>query len=308
MPSVVQVHEATLRPEFTPAGWAGRRVAVKVQRQGIGPVRVRVVLSESHHARVGRMTCGLPNDVWQVLRQDLANLLVMLMFTKKIPAMTDMTGVVEAFTAEVNAFGQPCGRRARLSSSRSRSYCRCGFSQGCSRQVVNELDFEREVGHQEYASSRLVRHATAGYQRVLVPKVHPQVCQPAAAAHGRVAVFRRRRGPLRVTRGGATQLRGPKAFAMEFVPGLKLTGATVEALSVGERTRVMSAIIDAFASMIYLDGEFHCDPHPGNLVRKCTASSRLVRYQICMTRFMRTIRWSCRATTASAGRCSGRRC
>lgn len=28
----------------------------------------------------------------------------------------------------------------------------------------------------------------------------------------------------------------------------------------------MSAVINNFASMIYLDGEFHADPHPGNLM------------------------------------------
>ena len=41
---------------------------------------------------------------------------------------------------------------------------------------------------------------------------------------------------------------------------------TVAMMPVADRTRCMTAVINNFAKMIYIDGEFHADPHPGNLL------------------------------------------
>jgi len=46
-----------------------------------------------------------------------------------------------------------------------------------------------------------------------------------------------------------------------------------EMLSVEERTQVMERVVAAFAHMMYVDGLFQADPHPGNiLLHRATAA------------------------------------
>lgn len=111
--SIAQVHKATLSATKFTGKWAGAQVAVKVQHTGIEPI----------------------------IKQDCDNLLTMLGFTARVPAMMDMTSVMQAYADE----------------------------------VMLELDFLREVSAQERANGCVHEFArTDGLDnRVLIPPVHP---------------------------------------------------------------------------------------------------------------------------------------
>lgn len=59
------------------------------------------------------------------------------------------------------------------------------------------------------------------------------------------------------------ELSTPRVFVMEFIRGTKITSITKERFDVG---KVVDTGLDAVFQMIYVDGFFHGDLHPGNLL------------------------------------------
>lgn len=55
-------------------------------------------------------------------------------------------------------------------------------------------------------------------------------------------------------------------LVMEFLPGLPPNNPAVQALSSTERDRIIDIGADAIIQMLYKDGFFHADLHPGNLL------------------------------------------
>jgi ubiquinone biosynthesis protein len=57
-----------------------------------------------------------------------------------------------------------------------------------------------------------------------------------------------------------------RVLTMEFVEGDKIVDALASAERVKEREDAVRVATQAFLHMIFKDGFFHCDPHPGNLL------------------------------------------
>jgi ubiquinone biosynthesis protein len=61
-------------------------------------------------------------------------------------------------------------------------------------------------------------------------------------------------------------LTGPNVLTMEFFDGVKPDSAEARALSAEERERLIDLGASAIIRMLYRDGFFHADLHPGNLI------------------------------------------
>lgn len=100
--------------------------------------------------------------------------------------------------------------------------------------ILGEMDYEREGRAAEEMAANLARDIDlAG--RIRVPRIHWDLC--------------RRR-----------------VLAMEFVPGARINDRArlaEQGHSIEESVRWVSR---AFCQMLFRDGFFHCDPHPGNLL------------------------------------------
>jgi ubiquinone biosynthesis protein len=57
-----------------------------------------------------------------------------------------------------------------------------------------------------------------------------------------------------------------RVLAMEFVPGVKINDPALEAGTSVSREQLVARASRAFLHMMFRDGFFHCDPHPGNLI------------------------------------------
>lgn len=58
----------------------------------------------------------------------------------------------------------------------------------------------------------------------------------------------------------------PRVLTMECVSGIKITDTADLDLHAYDRRRIASNLTRAFLTMVLIDGFFHADPHPGNLV------------------------------------------
>jgi predicted unusual protein kinase regulating ubiquinone biosynthesis (AarF/ABC1/UbiB family) len=99
-----------------------------------------------------------------------------------------------------------------------------------SKYVTLELDFENEA-----RNSRQIRANLAGRSDVVVPEI-------------------------------VTALSTDKVLVMEYLPGIKITD--VEALEAAgiDKQAVARVLSEVFCQQILVDGFFHADPHPGNLL------------------------------------------
>jgi ubiquinone biosynthesis protein len=57
-----------------------------------------------------------------------------------------------------------------------------------------------------------------------------------------------------------------RVLAMEFVPGVKINHPDAARVAGLPREQLVAVAARAFLHMIFRDGFFHCDPHPGNLI------------------------------------------
>ena len=56
-----------------------------------------------------------------------------------------------------------------------------------------------------------------------------------------------------------------RVLTTEFIDGAKVTDfAALEALGLDRRT-VAERVVSAYCRMIFVDGVYHADPHPGNM-------------------------------------------
>lgn len=96
--------------------------------------------------------------------------------------------------------------------------------------TLNELDFRLEAKNQ--------KHAAATVREANVNVIIPEVCDELVAE---------------------------KAMAMEYVDGVRLEHVETELPEV-DKTSLIFALVDHFGVQFSLDGHFHADPHPGNLM------------------------------------------
>lgn len=54
-----------------------------------------------------------------------------------------------------------------------------------------------------------------------------------------------------------------KLLVLEFIRGVKITDAAVPR---AQRARLVEGVVRAYSHMLYVDGLFNCDPHPGNIL------------------------------------------
>lgn len=62
------------------------------------------------------------------------------------------------------------------------------------------------------------------------------------------------------------QYSGRSVLCMEFFDGIKRNGSLANQLSAKERSRILDLGISSVVQMLFHDGFFHADPHPGNLI------------------------------------------
>lgn len=114
--------------------------------------------------------------------------------------------------------------------------------------TLNELDFRLEAANQTRAAKAV---SEAGVQ-VLVPQVVPQL------------VARR-------------------AMAMDYVDGEPLA-RVADTLSQADKDQIVTNLVDHFAVQFTVDGHFHADPHPGNLlVERRTKKLVVLDWGMCVT-------------------------
>ncbi len=105
------------------------------------------------------------------------------------------------------------------------------------RTLLRELDYEEEARNLETLGSNL-----AGYEHVFVPRPF--------ASHTTSRVL-----------------------TMDFVEGKKITALTPEERARVDGPRLAEEILNAYIQQICIDGFFHADPHPGNIL--CTRDGKL---------------------------------
>ncbi|HEX2079097.1 MAG TPA: AarF/UbiB family protein [Longimicrobium sp.] len=99
------------------------------------------------------------------------------------------------------------------------------------RRIADEMDFRKEAAY-----ARAIRERFAGNPRVIVPRVIDGM------------VHRR-------------------ALVLEFVEGTRVDQIDpLVAAGVVDPERVVDAVVEAYIQMMLVDGLFHADPHPGNLL------------------------------------------
>jgi predicted unusual protein kinase regulating ubiquinone biosynthesis (AarF/ABC1/UbiB family) len=99
------------------------------------------------------------------------------------------------------------------------------------RRIADEMDFRKEAAY-----CRAIGGKFAGNPRVVVPRVIDGM------VHRRTLV-------------------------LEYVEGTRVDQiAPLVAVGVVDPERVMSAVVEAYIQMMLVDGIFHADPHPGNLL------------------------------------------
>jgi ubiquinone biosynthesis protein len=62
------------------------------------------------------------------------------------------------------------------------------------------------------------------------------------------------------------QYSGRSVLCMEFFNGIKRNGSIGSQLSANDRSRILDLGISSVVQMLFHDGFFHADPHPGNLI------------------------------------------
>lgn len=131
-----------------------------------------------------------------------------------------------------------------------------------------ELDFHVELAHMDYARQLLARHSPD----ILVPKAY-------------------------------AALSGTQLLTQEMVQGetLNKIGAQKDPARMAQGQMALNKVIDAMGNMIFKDGFFHADPHPGNIMvlpdgrpamidwGQCMNLSKIQRRRLCqMVMLLRT--------------------
>lgn len=96
--------------------------------------------------------------------------------------------------------------------------------------VINELDYQQEVHN-----FKILKRNLAAFEYIFVPEAIEALCTS-------------------------------KVLTMDFVPGVKVTEATPEVLAAIDGPRLVEELFNAYLKGFLIDGFFHADPHPGNII------------------------------------------
>src|SRR5205085_6536985 len=72
-------------------------------------------------------------------------------------------------------------------------------------------------------------------------------------------------GPAVRLPGGVRGRSAPRGVAAEFVDGDKITDFAALAARGVDRRQLAERVVTAYCRMIFVDGIYHADPHPGNI-------------------------------------------
>ena len=99
------------------------------------------------------------------------------------------------------------------------------------RTIAEEMDFRQEAGNAQAIASHF-----AGNSRVRIPAIEPELIRQ-------------------------------RVLVMQYLEGTRIDALAPLLLEGRLRaTRVVESVIDVYAQMMLVDGLFHADPHPGNLL------------------------------------------
>lgn len=105
-------------------------------------------------------------------------------------------------------------------------------------QMVRELDISlrSEMDYlQELENTEQIGHQLSGFQLLATPEIYRQY------STGRV-------------------------LTLSFIQGKRLSNLTHEELEMLDREAIARELLSAYLQQIVVDGSFHCDPHPGNIL------------------------------------------
>lgn len=102
------------------------------------------------------------------------------------------------------------------------------------RNLLGEMDYRREARAAEEAAKNLAKDPALA-QQVRIPAIH-------------------------------WDLSSERVLAMEFIEGKKINELGIDGHSEVTRDELVLRASQAFLHMMFRDGFFHCDPHPGNLI------------------------------------------
>lgn len=97
-----------------------------------------------------------------------------------------------------------------------------------------------------------------------------------------------------------SELVSKRAMAMAYVDGVRL-GTVAEEWDEASRNRVIAALVDHYGVQFAVDGHFHADPHPGNLlVERSTGRLTVLDWGMCVTLEPAKVKWYARIFFAAA--------
>ncbi len=105
-----------------------------------------------------------------------------------------------------------------------------GIAQSLEQTMVRELDLRVE-----YQSTLHIRQTLADFKRILVPEVFDDFSSASV-------------------------------LTMEHIAGSKITDISPTVLNELDRSGLASELFDAYLRQVLVEGHFHADPHPGNLI------------------------------------------
>ncbi|WP_404332846.1 ABC1 kinase family protein [Mesobacillus maritimus] len=60
-----------------------------------------------------------------------------------------------------------------------------------------------------------------------------------------------------------------KILTIDAMPGVKITDRQITSMPIERKSKVADLLVEAFVRQIFVEGFFHADPHPGNLLYDC---------------------------------------
>lgn len=60
-----------------------------------------------------------------------------------------------------------------------------------------------------------------------------------------------------------------KILTIDAMPGVKITDRQITSMPIKRKSKVADLLVEAFVRQIFVEGFFHADPHPGNLLFDC---------------------------------------
>jgi ubiquinone biosynthesis protein len=60
-----------------------------------------------------------------------------------------------------------------------------------------------------------------------------------------------------------------KILTIDAMPGIKITDRLITSMPIDKKSKVADLLVEAFVRQIFVEGFFHADPHPGNLLYDC---------------------------------------